>query len=68
MAEVDGGRVAGVFAADAQLQIGAGGLAALNSELHEFADAGLVEAGEGVLVVDLLALVLVIEQAHVVAT
>ena len=48
VAELDGGGVAAVFAADAHLHAGAGGAAEFFGHLHELADAVLVDAGEDV--------------------
>ena len=48
VAELDGGGVAAVFAADADLEVLHGLAAAFDADLDELADAGLVEAGEGV--------------------
>jgi hypothetical protein len=47
MAELDGIGVAAVFAADAELDAGAGLVALLGGDLNELADAGLVDRGEG---------------------
>mmetsp|Transcript_14325 Transcript_14325/g.35473 ORF Transcript_14325/g.35473 Transcript_14325/m.35473 type:complete len:206 (+) Transcript_14325:521-1138(+) len=46
--ELDGLRVAAVLAADAQLEVGARGAAALRRDLDELAHAGLVQGLEGV--------------------
>ncbi len=40
-------RIAAVFAADAELDVRAGGAALLHGDLHELADAVLIERGEG---------------------
>ena len=65
--EVDRGRVSGVFAADTEFEIRLCGTPAVDCEVDELAYAVLIETGEGVLVIDFFALVLVIEQTHVVA-
>ena len=57
MAEPDGLRIAAVLSADADLQVGPGGAAFLDGHGHELADAGLIDAGEGVLGQDLPVLV-----------
>src|SRR5688572_26819767 len=56
-AEVDGGRVAAMLAADAELELGAGLAAALGGDLHQFADTFRVDADEGILLEDALPLV-----------
>ena len=57
VAEHDGGRIAAVLAADAELDVRAGLLAELSSHLNELADAILVKAGERIRLVDLLVVV-----------
>ena len=57
MAELDGRRIAAVFAADAAVQFGAGLAAELNGHLHQFAHADGVEAGERIGFVDLVLVV-----------
>ena len=53
VAELDGGRIAAVLAADAEVQVGAGLAAESGGHLDELADADLVEAGERIVLVDL---------------
>ena len=48
MAELDGGRVAAMLAADAQLDVGAGLAAAFGSHLDQLANAVLIQSGEGI--------------------
>ena len=67
MAEVNRGWVASVFAADAQFKVRLCRAPAVDREVDELAYAVLIEAGEGVLVVDFFALILIIKQTHVVA-
>ena len=64
--EVDGRRIAAVFAADAQMQVGAGGTAQLGGHLHQLAHAHLIQLGEGIVLVDLLIIVSAQELAGVV--
>ena len=52
MAELHGVGVAAVFAADAELDARAGLVALLDGDLHELADAGLVNRGERILLDD----------------
>ena len=66
VAEFDGGRVAAVFAADAQLDIGSGRLAAFDGYLHQLAYADLVQTGEGIGFKYLLLVVVAEELARVV--
>jgi hypothetical protein len=47
VAEVDAARVAAVLAADADLEVLAGGAALLDGHLDQLADAGLVERWNG---------------------
>src|SRR5688572_30161891 len=67
MAELDGVRIAAVLAADAELDARAGLRALLDRDLHELADAGLVDRGERVLLEDLGLLVRSEEGTGVVA-
>ena len=67
MTEFHGRGIAAVFAADAQLDVGAGALAALDRDFHQAADAGLVERLERVRRENVHFLVLVDEAAVVVA-
>ena len=57
MAELHGVRVATVFAADAQLDARTGLAALLHRDLHQLADAGLVDRGERILLDDFQLLV-----------
>ena len=66
MEELDGGRIAAVLAADAQLDVGAGLLAQLDSHVNQLADAHLVYLGEGIVFIDLLVIVGIKELAGVV--
>ena len=66
MAELDGGRIAAVLAADAAVQLGAGLASQLDRHLHQLADADGVEAGEGIGLVDLVRIVCRQELAGVV--
>src|SRR6185503_19058992 len=43
VAEIDAARIAAVLAADADLQVGARGAAEVDGDLHEVADAALIE-------------------------
>ena len=61
MAELDGGRVAAVLAADAQLDVRTGLLAQIAGHLDQLAYAVLVEFCEWVELVDLLVVVVVEE-------
>src|SRR5260221_1130058 len=54
MAELHGIGVAAVFAADAELDAGAGLVALRRRDLDELADAGLVNRGERILLHDLV--------------
>ena len=67
VAELHGGGVAAVLAADAQVQISAGLTAQLGGHLHQLAHASLVQLGEGIALVDLLVVVSAQELAGVVA-
>ena len=66
MAEFHGGRVAAVFAADAQLDIGAGSSAHIGSHLHQSAHAVLIQSCEGIGLIDLAGIVGVQELARIV--
>ena len=57
MAELNGGRIAAVLAADAEMQVGTGLAAERGRHLDELADAGLVETGERVVLIDLTVVV-----------
>ena len=48
VAELDGGGIAAVLAADAQLDVGAGLAAQFGSHLHQLAHAVLIQTGEGI--------------------
>ena len=54
VAELDGFRIAAMFAADADLQVGPGVASLGSGHLDEDTDASLVEGGEGVLLEDAL--------------
>ena len=66
MAELDGGGIAAVLAADAQLDVGAGLAAQLGSHLHQLAHAVLIQTGEGIALEDLVVIVGAQELAGVV--
>ena len=53
MEELDAGGITAVFAANAQLDVGTGLLAELNSHLDEFAYAVLINACKGIALEDL---------------
>ena len=53
VAELNAHGIAAVLAADAVVQLSAGGLALGDSHLHQLADAGLVQLGEGIVLIDL---------------
>ena len=55
-----------MLAADAQVQVGVGGAAQLAGHVHQLAHAGLVQLGEGIVLVDLVVVVGVQELAGVV--
>ena len=57
VAELHAGGVAAVLAADAEVQVRARRAAELAGHVHELTDAGLVELGERVVLVDLLVIV-----------
>ena len=57
VAELHGGGVAAVLAADAQVQVGTGLAAHLGGHLHQLAHADLIQAGEGIALVDLVVVV-----------
>ena len=67
MAELDGRRIAAVFAADAAVKLGICALAEFYSHIHELADAGGIELGEGVELVDLVLVIRGQELACIVA-
>ena len=67
MAEADGGGVAAVLAADAELEVGPCLAAALAADPHELAHALAVDADEGILLQDALLLIGTEEGAGVVA-
>ena len=67
MAELDGGGIAAVLAADTELDVRTGGAAHFGGHLHELADALLVEVGERIGLVDLVVVVGVEELAGIVA-
>jgi len=54
MTEPDAGRVAAMFAADSQMQIRTGLAALFHGDLHQLADAGLIQLGSRVALVDVL--------------
>ena len=66
MAELHGGGVAALLAADAQLDVGTGLAAEIRSHLHQAANAHLIELGEGIGLVDLVVVVAGQELAGVV--
>src|SRR5699024_8714880 len=57
VAELNGGRVAAMLAADAQFDVGTGLTAQVGSHLHQFANAVLVQFRKGIVLVDLLVVV-----------
>ena len=59
VAEVDGGRIAAVFAADAQLDVGTGLFAQFGGHFYQLAHAVLVQPGERVGLVNLVIVVVV---------
>ena len=67
VAELDGGRITAVLAADAQLDVGASLAAQLGSHLHQLANAVLIQTREGIALEDLVLVVAVEELAGVVA-
>ena len=67
MTELDGVGVSTMFAADAEFDVFFRFAAFFDRDFHEFADAGLIEAGEGVFLEDLILGVGIEEGAHVVA-
>ena len=67
MAELHAIRVAAVFAADAELDVGPRFVALRHRHLHQLADAGLVDGGERILLDDLQFLVRPEEGAGIVA-
>ena len=66
MEELHRAGIAAVLAADTQVQLGTDGTAELGSHGHQLADADLVDAGERVVLVDLLVVVGAEELAGVV--
>ena len=52
MAEFHAVGIATVFAADAELDVGRGLAAFLDGDLHQLADAGLIDGGERILLHD----------------
>ena len=67
MAERDGGGIAAVLAADAELQVAARAAAALHADPHELAHALAVDGDEGVVLQDALDLILAEKASGVVA-
>ena len=67
MAELDGHGNAAVLAADAVVQLTAGGLGLGDGHLHQHADTGLVQLGEGSVLVDLACVVSIQELTGIVA-
>ena len=67
MTELDGVGVTTMFAADAEFDVFFRFAAFFDGDLHEFADAGLVEAGEWVFLEDLILGVGIEEGSHIVA-
>ena len=67
VAELDGRRIAAVFAADTAAHLGTGLTAELDSHLHQLADADRIETGERIGLVDLVRVVCGQELACVVA-
>ena len=53
MAELNGARIAAMLAADAQLDVGAGLAAKIDSHLHQLANAVLIEPGKRIGLIDL---------------
>ena len=66
MAELDGGQVAAVLAADAELDVRAGALAFCNSEADQAAYAVLVQTSERIRLEDLLVEVGLQNAAHII--
>ena len=66
VAELDGAGVAAMLAADAQNDVGTGSAALFGSNLHQLANALLVQTGEGVVLVNLVLVVSAQELAGVV--
>ena len=54
VAELHGGGIAAVLAADTQMQVGVHAAAQLAGHIHQLADALLIQLGEGIVLVDLL--------------
>ena len=67
VAELHGGGIAAVLAADTQVDVGAGLLAQLGGHGHQLAYAVLIQVGEGIGLIDLLVVVVAQELAGVVA-
>ena len=67
MEELDAGGITAVFAANAQLDVGTGLLAELNSHLDEFAHAVLINACKGIALEDLLFIIVFKELPGIVA-
>ena len=67
VAELHAVRVAAVFAADAELDVGAGAAAFFDGDLHQLADAGLIDRGERILLHDFQFLIRRQERAGIVA-
>ena len=57
VAELHGGGIAAVLAADTQMQVGVHAAAQLAGHIHQLADALLIQLGEGIILVDLLIIV-----------
>ena len=66
MAELNGGRIAAVFAADAEVDVRASLTAQFGSHLHELAHANLIKLGERIVLVNLLVIICAKELAGVV--
>ena len=66
MAELDGRGIAAVLAADAEVDVRVGLAAHLGGHGDELADAGLIETGERIALVDLLVVVRAEELAGIV--
>ena len=66
MAELDGLRIAAVFSADADLEIGASFAPALGAHFNQLTHSGLIERGKGILLEDSLLQVLGEELVNVV--
>ena len=66
VAELDGGGIAAVLTADTQLQVGASAAAQLSGHLDQLTNTVLVQAGEGIALIDLAGVVGIQELAGVV--